>query len=64
MSQSQIASCLDTGDTPSDAEICEARAAEFRRKAEMATEPFIKEKFLALAQEWQELSAQFTRAGQ
>jgi len=43
----------------SDVEMCEARAAEYRRKALEATEPFIKEKFLEIAQEWQELSVLF-----
>ena len=44
---------------PSDAEMCEVRAAEYRRKAAEGTDRFVKDKFLEIAQEWQELSTQF-----
>jgi hypothetical protein len=37
-----------------DAEMCKARAAEFRKKAAEATDPTAKDEFLRIAQRWDE----------
>jgi len=44
---------------PSDAEKCAAQAAEFRRLAAQAADPFVRKTYLELAQELEYLSAHF-----
>jgi hypothetical protein len=44
---------------PSNAEICQAKAAEFYRLAAEVADPFAKETYFGLADEWADLSAHF-----
>jgi hypothetical protein len=44
---------------PSNAEICQAKAAEFYRLASEVADPFAKETYFRLADAWADLSAHF-----
>jgi hypothetical protein len=44
---------------PTDAEICQAKAAEFSRKAAEIADPDIKGMYLELAMRWLEVSAAY-----
>jgi hypothetical protein len=44
---------------PTDAEICQAKAAEFSRKAAEVADPDVKGMYLELAARWLEVSAAY-----
>lgn len=44
---------------PTDAEICKAKAAEFRKRADETANPDIKAMYLELAARWLEVSAAY-----
>jgi hypothetical protein len=44
---------------PTDAEICKAQAAEFRKRADEIADPEIKAMYLELAVRWLEVSAAY-----